>query len=204
MWCWFHSHGGRALISFKVCLALDSVSFKTLFVCFSVSVPLFYFVPYLKKSSSLSFILSTKPPSDAYVRYHLSPWNLPGSLQFVTLFAFLNLHGDLLPFLWHLVCVALWWFMYLFYVGIVQLLSCIRLFMTPWTTAHQPSLSSTVSWSLLRFMLFELVMQSNHLILFHPLPFAFNLSQHQGLFPLSLLFLMGGQSMGASTFYILH
>ena len=62
MWCWFHSHGGRALISFKVCLALDSVSFKTLFVCFSVSVPLFYFVPYLKKSSSLLFHSVNKAP----------------------------------------------------------------------------------------------------------------------------------------------
>ena len=34
---------------------------------------------------------------------------------------------------------------------VVQSLSCIRLFVTPWIAAQQASLSSTVSWSLLRF-----------------------------------------------------
>ena len=38
---------------------------------------------------------------------------------------------------------------------------------TPWTTAHQASLSSTVSQSLLKFMSIESVMLSNHLILCH-------------------------------------
>ena len=37
--------------------------------------------------------------------------------------------------------------------------------MTPWTAAHQPSLSFTKSWSLLKFMSIESVMPSNHLIL---------------------------------------
>ena len=37
--------------------------------------------------------------------------------------------------------------------------------MTPWTAAHQASLSITNSWSLLKLMPFELVMPSNHLIL---------------------------------------
>ena len=39
----------------------------------------------------------------------------------------------------------------------VQLLSCIQLFATPWTTAHQASLSITNSWSLLRLMSIESV-----------------------------------------------
>ena len=39
----------------------------------------------------------------------------------------------------------------------------------PWTAAHQASLSSTFSWSLLKFMSIELVMLSNHLILCCPL-----------------------------------
>ena len=51
----------------------------------------------------------------------------------------------------------------------VQLLSCVQLFETPWTTAHQASLSITNSWSLLKLMSTELVMPSNHLILCHPL-----------------------------------
>ena len=51
----------------------------------------------------------------------------------------------------------------------IQLLSRIRLFVTPWTTAHQASLSITNSWSLLKLMSIELVMPSNHLILCRPL-----------------------------------
>ena len=41
----------------------------------------------------------------------------------------------------------------------------VRLFMTPWTAAHQTSLSFTISWSLPKFMPIESVMPSNHLIL---------------------------------------
>ena len=44
-------------------------------------------------------------------------------------------------------------------------LSRVRLFATPWTAAHQASLSFTVSWSLLRIMSTGSVMPSNHLIL---------------------------------------
>ena len=51
----------------------------------------------------------------------------------------------------------------------VQLLSCVQLFATPWTAAHQASLSITNSWSLLKLMSIKLVMPSNHLILCHPL-----------------------------------
>ena len=53
--------------------------------------------------------------------------------------------------------------------GGVQLLSCERFFATPWTAAHQASLSITISWSLLKLMFIESVMPSNHLILCHPL-----------------------------------
>ena len=42
-------------------------------------------------------------------------------------------------------------------------------FVTPWTVAHQAPLSSTISRSLLKFMSIELVMLSNHLILYCPL-----------------------------------
>ena len=40
---------------------------------------------------------------------------------------------------------------------------------TPWTAAHQASLSIINSWSLLKLMSIELVMPSSHLILCHPL-----------------------------------
>ena len=50
---------------------------------------------------------------------------------------------------------------------VVHSLSRVWLFVTPWTTAHQASLSFTISCSLLRFMSIEsvMLMLSNHLIL---------------------------------------
>ena len=51
----------------------------------------------------------------------------------------------------------------------VQSLSRVWLFATPWTAAHQASLSITNSWSLLKLISIELVMPSNHLILCCPL-----------------------------------
>ena len=54
-------------------------------------------------------------------------------------------------------------------VSSVQSLSCVWLSVTPWTAAHQASLSITNSQSLLGLMPIELVMPSNHLILCHPL-----------------------------------
>ena len=51
------------------------------------------------------------------------------------------------------------------YAVFVQSLSRVQLFVTPWTAAHQASLSGTISWSLLKLMSTESVMPSNHLIL---------------------------------------
>ena len=50
-------------------------------------------------------------------------------------------------------------------VVVVQLLSNVLLFATPWTAACQAPLSSTIFWSLLKFMSTEPVMLTNHLIL---------------------------------------
>ena len=52
---------------------------------------------------------------------------------------------------------------------VVQLLSHVPFFVTPWTAAHQASLSFTISWSLLKLTSTESVMPFNHLILCHPL-----------------------------------
>ena len=51
----------------------------------------------------------------------------------------------------------------------VQLLSHVRLFATPWTIAHQASLSINNSQSLLKLMSIKSVMSSNYLNLYHPL-----------------------------------
>ena len=52
---------------------------------------------------------------------------------------------------------------------VVQLLSGVQFFATPWTAAHQASLSFTLSQCLLKLKSIESLMPSNHLILSHPL-----------------------------------
>ena len=54
-------------------------------------------------------------------------------------------------------------------LAVVQSLSCVQLFVTPWTAARQSSLSFPVSWSLFKLMAIESVMPSNHLLLRRPL-----------------------------------
>ena len=60
-------------------------------------------------------------------------------------------------------------------IVVVQLLSCVQLFVTPWTAACQASLSFTISQSLLKFMSTGLMMLSNHLILCYPLLFLLSI-----------------------------
>ena len=76
---------------------------------------------------------------------------------------------------------------------VVQSLSCVWLFVTPWT-AHQASLSFTNSQSLLILVSMESVMPSNHLILCCPLL----LLPASESFLMSQLCALGGQSIGAS------
>ena len=78
----------------------------------------------------------------------------------------------------------------------VQSLSCVRLSVTPWTTARHASLSITNSWSLLKLMSIESVMPSNYLIF---IPFSRLQSfPASGSFQMSQLFASGGQSIGIS------
>ena len=78
-------------------------------------------------------------------------------------------------------------------------LSPVRLFVTPWAIAYQPSLSFTNSWSLLKLMSHRVgdAIQPSH-----PLsslsPPTFNLSQHHDLFQWVKFCASGGQSVGAS------
>ena len=54
---------------------------------------------------------------------------------------------------------------------VIQLLSHVLLFATPWAAERQPSLSFTISWSLRKVISIELMMPSNHLILCCPFLF---------------------------------
>ena len=65
----------------------------------------------------------------------------------------------------------------------VQSLSHVQLFVTPWTAAHQASLSLTTSWSLPKFMSIASLMPSSRLILWCSLLLLpLSLSQNQELF----------------------
>ena len=73
------------------------------------------------------------------------------------------------PF-WHIVLIYILLFLtYILQFSSVQLLSRVRLFVTPWIAARQASLSITSSQSLLKLMSIESVMPSSHLILCRPL-----------------------------------
>ena len=63
-------------------------------------------------------------------------------------------------------------------VAVVQSLTGVQLFVTPWTAAHHASLSFTISQILLKLMSIESVMPSNHLMS----PPSLSLSQHRGFF----------------------
>ena len=80
----------------------------------------------------------------------------------------------------------------------VQSLSRVRLFATPWTAAHQASLSITNSRSLLKLISIETVMPSNHLIFCCPLLLHLWSFPALGSFQMSQFFASGGQSIGVS------
>ena len=78
------------------------------------------------------------------------------------------------------------------------LLSHVWLFATPWTIAHQASLSFTISQSWLKLMSVKSVMPPNissSVVRFSSCPQSVSPS---GSFPMSWLFASGGQSIGAS------
>ena len=81
---------------------------------------------------------------------------------------------------------------------VVQSLSRVQLLVTPWTTAHQASLTFTTSRSLFRFMSIESVMLSNHLFFCYPFSFCLQSFPASASFLMNQLFASGGQSIAAS------
>ena len=81
---------------------------------------------------------------------------------------------------------------------VVQSVSHVQLFATPWTAACQASLSFTISWSLLKLMPIESVMPSNHPVLCHPLLLLPSIFPSIRVFYDELALRSGGQSIGAS------
>ena len=80
----------------------------------------------------------------------------------------------------------------------IQLLRHVLLFVTPWTTACQASLSITNSQSLPKLVSTESVMPSNHLILCHALPLLPSIFPSIRSFQMNQFFASGGQGTGVS------
>ena len=84
----------------------------------------------------------------------------------------------------------------------VQSLSHVWLFVTPWTTVRQASMTITNSQSLLKHKSIESVMPSNHLILCHPILLLPSILPASGVFfffsPMSQFFISGGQNIRVS------
>ena len=80
----------------------------------------------------------------------------------------------------------------------VQSLSHVQLFVTPWTTACQASLSITNSQSLLKLMSIKSMMPSDNLILCCPFSSHLQSFPASGSFQVSWLLTSGGQSIGVS------
>ena len=116
------------------------------------SSPLFLSLPSFPKSLSERQVPQDKVSSHSLHLIPAFPYWLPTNFTSCT-FSFPD---NTEPFNW-------------FCFSSVQLVSCVRLFVTPWTAAQQASLSITNSLSLLKLMPIALVMPSNHLILCRPL-----------------------------------
>ena len=84
------------------------------------------------------------------------------------------------------------------HVSLVQPLSRVRHFVTPWTAAHQASPSITNSQSLLKLMSIELVMSFNHLTLCHPLLLLPSVFPSIKVFSNESVLCISGQSIRAS------
>ena len=94
-------------------------------------------------------------------------------------------------------------------VIVVPLLNHVPLYLTSQTASCQASLSSTICWSLLKFMSTELVILSSHLILCHPLLLWPSVFPSSVCFLMSWLFASGGQSISCfeqfiKNFFILY
>jgi len=80
-------------------------------------------------------------------------------------------------------------------ISSVQLLSCARLFVTPWIATCQASLSITNSRGLLKLMPIDLMIPSNHLILCRPLLLLPSVFPSFGSFQMSHLFASSSQGL---------
>ena len=81
---------------------------------------------------------------------------------------------------------------------VVQSLSHVQFFVTPWAEACQASLSFIIPWSLLNLISLESTTPSNHLILYHALLLLPSIFPSIRSFPMSQFLASGGRNIGVS------
>ena len=180
---WCHPTISSSVVAFSVKCArflqqpdlslhiLDSTSFRTTYV-FLHSKLSYWNLNFLFESLALGSILRflTSDCNDSKPLSKTSKLSFYGSLCYFILHLLFGVYFDLKFLFSH--CFV---FIFLNWI-VVQSLSCVQLFVIPWTVAHQASLSFTLSWSLVKLMSIESMMPSNHLILcclFFHLPSVF-------------------------------
>ena len=111
-----------------------------------------------------------------FVCYYFSPWTIcsfwfPGCSLNSQTWSCLRAFVLAAPTIWNCSSEGACGFLvHSVYSFVVQLLSQVQLFANTWAAECQASLSFTISWSLLKLLLIESVMSSNHVILCHPHP----------------------------------
>ena len=138
-----------------------------------------------KWKGSCSVVSNTLRSHGLQLTRLLHPWDFPGKSTGVRCHRLLRLNLD-------------YFFLICYLVVVVQLLSCVWLFMTAWTAAHQASLSFTISWSLPKWS--PLSWWCHPTISSSVVPFSSCLQffPTSVSFPMSWLFSSGGQCIGAS------
>ena len=84
------------------------------------------------------------------------------------------------------------------FVAVIQSLSRVQLLATPWTAAHQASLSSTIFWTLLQLIPLRLWCYLTISSSANPFSSCLQSFPASGSFPMSQFFISGGQSTRAS------
>ena len=139
----------------------------------------------------MSWRFSPTFPSESFTVLTLTPESHSGSTPILITVDFFMTTKQLTPF-----SKKTEWMSVQF--SLVQSLSHVQLFATPWTAALQASLSITISRSSLKFTSIESVMPSSHLILWVPFSSCLQSLPAAESFPMSQLLAWGGQSTGVS------
>ena len=165
-------------------------TFKIFAILINLSVKFSGFITFIMLSNYQHYFqkFSPKKKCSSYLSNNPPIHPFPSSLLFVSVNLSLYISCK-----WNYIVFVLLFLAY--FTSVHSVMS--RLFATPWTAAHQASLSITNSRSLLKLMSIESTMPSNNLILCCPLLLLPSIFPSIRVFSMSQLFTADGHSTGA-------